>query len=102
MPLTTDRTITAAYRVEVSGWDLNETFFVENSAVCWDESAGKQVALNHMVDAGSMLFVRLLLPATAERTYPVAYVTEYLGKVGGRQYQFRLRQMCTRGGINTK
>ena len=38
--------ITNLYRVEVSGWDKNQTFFVEKSELEWSEESGKQVTLS--------------------------------------------------------
>ena len=35
----------SGYRVEVSGWDLEERFFVEKSTLVWSERSGKTVAL---------------------------------------------------------
>jgi hypothetical protein len=69
---------------------------VENSELSWDEDAGKQVALSHMLDKGSMVFVRLLQPAAVEQTYPVTYMTEYVGMDAGRHYQSRLNQVHPR------
>ena len=30
------------YRVEVSGWDENKVFFVENSELDWNEDSGRK------------------------------------------------------------
>jgi hypothetical protein len=50
------------YRVEVSGWDTRENFFVENTSLGWREREGKTVALHATVRLDSVLFVRLLRP----------------------------------------
>ena len=44
------------YRVEVSGWDSNQEFFVEKAELEWSEEAGKVVCLTRPVTAGALLF----------------------------------------------
>jgi hypothetical protein len=36
---------TSLYRVEVSGWDKSQTFFVEKPELQWNEESGKHVTL---------------------------------------------------------
>ncbi len=50
------------YRVEVSGWDNNKAFFVENSELEWSEESGKQVTLRRTLSDGAVVFLRLLQP----------------------------------------
>lgn len=61
------------YRVEISGWDVKESFFVEKSTLAWTESAGKTVALKAVVRTGSVLFVRLIQPLGGGSSFPVPY-----------------------------
>ena len=61
------------YRVEVSGWDAEEHFFVENSTLVWSERTGKTVALKSVVGAGCVLFVRLTQPLGGGSGFPVPY-----------------------------
>ncbi len=61
------------YRVEVSGWDAEERFFVEKSTLIWSEKTGKRVALQAVVQAGSVLFVRLTQPMGGGSGFPVPY-----------------------------
>ena len=61
------------YRVEVSGWDADERFFVEKSMLSWTESAGKRLALKAAVRIGSVLFVRLIRPLGGGNGFPVPY-----------------------------
>ena len=61
------------YRVEVSGWDAEERFFVEKSTLVWSEKTGKRVALQAVVQAGSVLFVRLTQPMGGGSGFPVPY-----------------------------
>ncbi len=78
------------YRVEVSGWDSDQNFFVEKSQLEWSEDAGKHLVLSRAVRDRSLLFVRLMQPSSAAHTHPVPYEVEALGAVGGGQYGFRL------------
>lgn len=61
------------YRVEVSGWDAKECFFVEKSTLAWTEMAGKTVALKALVRIGSVIFVRLVQPLGGGSGFPVPY-----------------------------
>jgi hypothetical protein len=61
------------YRVEVSGWDARECFFVEKSTLAWTEVAGKTVALKALVRIGSVIFVRLVQPLGGGNGFPVPY-----------------------------
>jgi hypothetical protein len=63
----------AGYRVEVSGWDTDERFFVEKSMLVWTESAGKTLVLKALVRTGSVLFVRLIQPLGGGGSFPVPY-----------------------------
>jgi len=61
------------YRVEVSGWDAKECFFVEKSTLAWTEMAGKTVALTALVRSGRVIFVRLIQPLGGGNGFPVPY-----------------------------
>ena len=61
-----------SYRVEISGWDLNENFFVELTDLEWTEEK-KRVNLSHSIREGSILFVRLLGNPARSTVTPVAY-----------------------------
>jgi hypothetical protein len=61
------------YRVEISGWDAEERFFVEKSTLVWNERKGKTVALKSVVREGSVLFVRLTQPLGGGSGFPVPY-----------------------------
>ncbi|MCL6565940.1 MAG: hypothetical protein K6U09_05905 [Acidobacteriia bacterium] len=62
----------ASYRVEVSGWDAQDGFFVEKTTLEWDESGEKRVLLRSQVASGAVVFVRLLDPS-GRQAIPVAY-----------------------------
>ena len=59
------------YRVEVSGWDAKENFFVEKTSLDWKEREGKTVALHVAVRVDSVLFVRLLRLLGGGADFPV-------------------------------
>lgn len=82
---------TSLYRVEVSGWDENRAFFVENSDLEWKEGSGKVVTLSRGLSSRSVVFLRLLQPISAERGNPVAYEAEFLEatSTGGQRFQLR-------------
>ena len=61
------------YRVELSGWDVNEEFFVERSALQWGEGELRRALIRRKVRRGALVFIRLLQDATPSRTFPVAY-----------------------------
>ena len=70
--------VAVAYRVEVSGWDSRQEFFVEKTDLEWSEEAGKVIVLSRSVAAGSLLFLRLLDPTCMERVHPVPYLADPL------------------------
>jgi hypothetical protein len=61
------------YRVEVSGWDAKENFFVEKTSLDWRELEAKTVALHAAVRLDSVLFVRLLRPLGGAAAFPVPH-----------------------------
>ncbi|HVN08453.1 MAG TPA: hypothetical protein VMV61_05745 [Patescibacteria group bacterium] len=82
------------YRVEISGWDVNEEFFVERSALQWDEGEQRRVLIRKRVRRGALVFIRLLQDATASRTYPVAYRAQQVRECeGGSSFELSLSQV---------
>ena len=77
-------------RVEASGWDENEIFFVEKSLLAWDEFAGNYISLDHMLADGAIIFIRMLQPSALRRSSPVAYEVEFAGCSPDGNHQFRL------------
>jgi hypothetical protein len=67
------------YRVEVSGWDASENFFVEKTLLNWGNDEEKEVHLRSDLREGSVVFVRLLQPLTNGNTFPVAYQAQRIG-----------------------
>ncbi len=88
--------VTTTYRVEVSGWDKNQTFFVEKSELEWSEESGKQLSLTRAIPDGAVVFLRLIASISVDRSDPVAYETEYLETTLDGQHQFRLHPVNPR------
>lgn len=96
MALTAHCPLTSTYSVEVSGWDSTQSFFLEKSELTWNEENGKRLCLSHQLCPGTMIFVRLLQPTAAERTFPVAYQAEPLGTTPEGQQLFRVTRVQPR------
>lgn len=84
------------YRVEISGWDQEEVFFVERADLEWDEKQGKKVWLSRRLRKGSIIFVRPVQAALEPQIYPIAYAAESTGEVEDNLTAFRLRQVHPR------
>ena len=94
MLTTAHKPIATTYRIEVSGWDKNGSFFVESTDLEWSEESGKRVQMSREVCNGAIIFVRLLQDPAPTNSYPVAYQVECLqSKVNGSNHEFRLIQL---------
>src|SRR5262249_37532770 len=87
---------TSTYRVEVSGWDKNRSFFVEKSELEWNEDSGKYISLTRAIPDGAVVFLRLIASLSTDRTDPVAYETEFLETTLDGRYEFRLHPVSPR------
>jgi hypothetical protein len=67
------------YRIEISGWGLDNSFFTEDAELLWTRDGEKQVQLHRALAEGSIVFVRLLSPEPSNGSVPVAYQVEDLG-----------------------
>jgi hypothetical protein len=84
------------YRIEISGWDLDEKFFVEKTDLEWSESE-KKVRLRHALRKGTTVFVRLLGGATQASECPLAYeIIEVIYRPEARFYDTSLTQVHPR------
>ena len=88
--------VTSIYRVEVSGWDMQEVFFVEKAELAWDEKDGQRVRLSRPLRKGSVIFVRLIQSSDLAQSYPIAYEVNPIGPAGGKLCDFRLIQIHPR------
>lgn len=61
------------YRIEVSGWGLDNNFFVESTDLLWTPNGDKKLKLRRALAEGDVVFVRLLSPGTPNDSVPVPY-----------------------------
>jgi len=61
------------YRIEISGWGLDNCFFVERTDLLWTEEGEKQVRLHRALPEGALVFIRLLASEPCAGSVPVAY-----------------------------
>ncbi|HUA01068.1 MAG TPA: hypothetical protein VMB02_12115 [Candidatus Aquilonibacter sp.] len=64
---------TSSYRVEVSGWDASDAFFVEKTMLDWSGGDEKQISLRVAMREGAVIFVRLLQQFGKVDNFPIAY-----------------------------
>ena len=64
------------YQIEISGWGLDKSFFVENTDLLWSQTGDQQVLLRRSLPKGAMIFVRLLTSESKKSSLPVAYQVE--------------------------
>jgi hypothetical protein len=83
--------VASTYRVEVSGWDKNQAFFVEKSELEWSEEFGKQLLLSWAIPDGAVVFLHLIATMTVDRSDPVPYETEFMETTLDGFHQFRLQ-----------
>ncbi|HEY2460649.1 MAG TPA: hypothetical protein VGI16_07565 [Candidatus Acidoferrum sp.] len=88
-----ERPVTNLYRVEISGWDRADEYFVERAELEWDEQTGKTVALKRALNEGAVIFVRLLQPAAMDAALPVAYRVEGVKNEDGL-HRYRLDRLA--------
>jgi hypothetical protein len=86
------------YRVEVSGWDRSQNFFVENCDLLWAEG-GKIICLRQDLPPSAILFVRLLDPTQTDHAHPVVYEAKWTGKTVAGASEFQLTGLAP--GVRT-
>jgi hypothetical protein len=79
MLLTAHRPFTNSYSVEASGWDRDQTFFVEESELEWNEETGNFLTLTRPLCPGATIFLRLLQATSPNRSAPVPTALNQLG-----------------------
>lgn len=65
--------IDSNYRVEVSGWDVAESFFVEKVTLELTQAGERVVHLKHPLRTGLIVFLRLIESRIEFPVLPVAY-----------------------------
>jgi len=66
-----------SYRVEVSGWDASDNFFVEKTLFSW-VGAEKEISIRRAPRKDSVVFVRLLQPFACGN-FPIPYRVNRIG-----------------------
>jgi len=81
------------YRIELSGWGLDNAFFTERTELMWTGDGDKQVQLHRALAEGSIAFIRLLSAEPSSGSVPVAYhVDEIVLMDRNGRYQIKLGQ----------
>ena len=62
-----------SYRVEVSGWDTSDAFFVEKTTLDWSGGDQKEINLASALHEDAVVFVRLLQQVGKVDSIPIAY-----------------------------
>ena len=87
----------SGYRIEVSGWGLDNNFFVESTNLLWTLNGDKKLKLHRALAEGSVVFVRLLNPESSNDSVPVPYQVEGVEPMDRNgSCQMKLRQVDRR------
>ncbi len=90
---------TNQFRVEVSGWDCHEVFFVEKTLLEWEPDRPREITLASTLRPGSMVFIRLMQTAAATMPFPIAYqVLDVRGEKADGRSRAKLQQLRSRTG----
>jgi len=85
------------YRIEISGWGLDNSFFVERTDLLWTADGEKQVQLHRALPEGAIVFIRLLASEPSNGSVPVAYqVQDVVPMDRNGRCQMRLAQLHPR------
>jgi hypothetical protein len=91
------------YRIEVSGWGLNDVFFVEKTDLHWSEGGEKKLFLRHALPDSALIFVRLIAPETSFNSVPVAYQVECVQPMNSTGFcEMRLRRLHPRAKAHAR
>jgi len=81
-------------RVEISGWDLSERFFVERGTLRQGDAEQQKVRIHRQVRVGGLLFLRLMNSTRPSMSFPIAFrVREIRAEKSPEDYEVTLRQM---------
>ena len=85
------------YRIEISGWGLDNSFFAERTDLLWTTEGEKQVQLHRALPEGAIVFIRLLASGPSSGSVPVAYqVQEVVPMDSSGRCQMRLTRLHPR------
>jgi hypothetical protein len=95
-------TLSGNYRIEVSGWGLNDAFFVEQTNLHWTGRGERKLMLHHALPEDAVIFVRLIAPEASHSSVPVAYQVESLQPMNSKGLcEMRLRRLHPRSKAHT-
>jgi hypothetical protein len=84
-------------RVEISGWDTDENFFVEKATLRNAREGRQRVALRVRLRVGSLVFLRLSEDLSLDRSVPIAYqVVKLAANTVRKQREVELIQLHPR------
>lgn len=85
------------YRVEVSGWGMDNSFFVEKTNLIWTSGDEKRVQLHRALPKGAIVFIRLVSYQCSSGPVPVACQVEgVLPMNGDGRCSVKLKQLHPR------
>jgi hypothetical protein len=85
------------YRIEISGWGADNSFFVERANLVWRADGEKQVHLLCELPEGAMIFVRSISSDCSNLSVPVAYKVKTVMRMDSEgRYPMDLEQMHPR------
>jgi hypothetical protein len=64
------------FRIEISGWSLENSFFAERTHLRWTTDGEKHLQLHRRLPEGAIVFIRLLPAQPSSGSLPVAYRVE--------------------------
>src|ERR1700719_1308282 len=95
-------TLAGNYRIEVSGWGLNDAFFVEKTEWHWTERGERKLMLHHALPEGAVIFARLVAPETSYASVPVPYQVEGVQPMNTNGWcELRLHRLHPRSKTHT-
>jgi hypothetical protein len=85
------------YGIEVSGWGLDNSFFLEQTDLLWSQDGTKKIALRRAVSEGAIVFVRLVNTESSRACLPVTYQVDRVESMGPNGLcEMRLTQLHPR------
>jgi len=86
------------YAAEISGWDANGTFFVENASV--EQDAGDSVVcLSHRLHEGTLIFARLISSSGLTESFPTLHRAQTVQPGGYGRFRVYLAAPHPVGGV---
>lgn len=91
------------HRVEVSGWDRDEAFFVEKTQFLPNGCHGERIRLRHALRDLAVIFIRVLHTRVPSRVCPVAYQVKVFFESGNtKAHEYNLTRLHPKGAYDEK